>query len=160
MQLTVPNTGYKAGKQFGFGFDFGATEKWVREEGNFNIGITGDSVFLYCYLGDSSIRPLVGFSNNNAWAPPDLPVEEYGSEKSALPPELAEVGSVILPHLDNYKYEGPQAGEKADLQKFMMDPNNWVGSDFGLGDQNSATMLTTAVTTLSVLASLTYFVFI
>ena len=93
---------------------------------------------MYCYLGDSTVNPLVGFSNNNAWAPSGLSPDEYGSEKSALPAQLEQVGAVILPHLDNYRYEGPQVGEKADLQKYMMDPYNWKGNDEGLGDQGGA----------------------
>ena len=52
--------------------------------------------------------------------------------------QLEQVGAVILPHLDNYRYEGPQVGEKADLQKYMMDPYNWKGNDEGLGDQGGA----------------------
>ena len=134
----VPSAGIKAGEQFGFGFDFGKDEKWVREEGIFNIGTAGDSVFLYCYTGDSVINPLVGYSNNNAWAPEFMSEEEYGSEKSALPPQLKNVGSVVLPHLDNYRYEGPEVGEKSELQKYMMDPYNWKGNDEGLGDQGGS----------------------
>ena len=137
-QLTVPSAGIKAGERFGFGYDFGADQKWVREQGNFNVGIMGDSVFLYCLLGDSTVNPLVGYSNNNAWAPAGLDVEEYGSEKSALPDQLRDVGSIILPHLDNYRYEGPGVGEKQDLQAYMMDPNNWKGNDEGLGDQGGS----------------------
>ena len=153
--MTVPSAGIKAGERFGFGYDFGADQKWVREEGNFNIGIMGDSVFLYCYLGDSTVRPLVGYSNNNAWAPAGLtPVEEYGSAKSALPEELREVGSVILPHLDNYRYEGPGVGQKEDLQKFMMDPNNWAGNDKGLGDQKGSGAVVGRLTPLATFAAL------
>lgn len=156
VKLTIPSAGIKSGERFGFGFDFGAEQKWLRESGTFNIGIMGDSVFLYCYLGDSTVNHLVAYSNNNAWAPAGLPVGDYGSEKSALPDELREVGSVILPHLDNYRYEGPGAGEKIDLQNFMMDPNNWSGNDEGLGDQGGSGGAIvgrfTALATLAVLA--------
>jgi len=154
--MTVPSTGIPAGKDFGFGFDFGANEKWLREEGTFNIGITGDSVFLYCYLGDSSINPLVGWSNNDAWAPAGLTVEEYGSEKSALPDQLKEIGSIVLPHIDNYRYEGPEVGEKETLQKDMMNPAYWKGNDEGLGDQggSAANKIATVVTALAVVASI------
>lgn len=123
----------------------------------------GDSVFLYCYLGDSTVNPLVGYSNNNAWAPAGLEVEEYGSEKSALPDQLIEVGSIVLPHLDNYRYEGPGVGEKQDLQAYMMDPNNWKGNDEGLGDQGGSGATVgriTALATLGVVCLTTALVFL
>ena len=123
----------------------------------------GDSVFLYCLLGDSTVNPLVGYSNNNAWAPAGLTVEEYGSEKSALPDQLRDVGSIILPHLDNYRYEGPGAGEKQDLQNYMMDPNNWRGNDEGLGDQGGSGVVVgelRALATFAVLCLTTGLVFL
>ncbi|CAB9526759.1 Endonuclease I [Seminavis robusta] len=143
IKLTVPSGGYKAGETFGFGPDLGKDQKWVREEGEFNIGTMGDSIFLYCHLGDSSIRPLVGYTNSNEWAKPGLDLEDYGSTLSALPDELKDVGSIALPHLDNYKYEGPDVAEKKDLQKYMMDPTNWRGNDDGLGDQGGSQMAAT-----------------
>lgn len=112
----------------------------------------GDSVFLYCLLGDSTVNPLVGYSNNNAWAPAGLQPEEYGSEKSALPDQLRDVGSILLPHLDNYRYEGPAEGDKQDLQNFMMDPNNWKGNDDGLGDQGGSGAAVGRVTAQATLA--------
>jgi len=158
----VPSAGIKAGEQFGFGYEFGANQKWIRKEGNFNVGITGDSVFLYCLLGDSAVNPLVGYTNHNVWAPPGLTVEEYGAEKSALPDQLRDVGSVQLPHLDNYRYEGPDQGSKEELQEWMMDPNFWVGNDEGLGDQRDGAnfgslSILVALTTATIATGLAYF---
>jgi hypothetical protein len=150
--LTVPPGGYKAGEQFGFGFDYGANQAWVREEGEFNIGTMGDSVILYCLLGDSSIRPLVAYTNYNDWSPPGLSADEYGSQKSALPDELKTFGSVHLPHLDNYKYEGPEVGDKKQLQEFMMQVENWKGSDEGLGDQGGSRAVSCRATLTSLIA--------
>lgn len=136
-KLVVPSTGYQAGQTFGFGFDYGANEEWVAEEGVFNIGTAGDSIFLYCYGLNGTINPLVGFSNDDAWAEAGLDPEEYGSQQSALPVQLEEVGAVVLPHFDNYVYKGSMRAMKADLQQNMTDPENWEGADDGLGDVNS-----------------------
>lgn len=129
-------TGYEAGYVFGYGFDFGENEKWNRYEGNFNIGVEGDSVILYCLLGDGAVNPLVAYSNSNEWMEPNLTASEYGSTGSALPEELSDVGSIVLPHLDNYQFKDGEKlrANKTTLQTFMMDPNNWGGSDKGLGD--------------------------
>ena len=119
----------------------------------------GDSVMLYCYLGDSSIRHLVAYTNYNDWSPPGLKADEYGSQKSALPDELKTVGSIHLPHLDNYRYEGPEVGSKEDLQQFMMKPENWKGTDEGLGDQRGsrAVPCSALMTTFAVLGiAMTY----
>lgn len=90
---------------------------------------------MYCYGVNGTINPLVGFSNSEAWAEVNLTLSEYGSQESALPHQLSEVGAVVLPHLDNYEYTGPRELDKAGLQAAMMDPENWEGTDEGLGDQ-------------------------
>ena len=136
VQLMV-NESIPAGTQFGYGFDYGANQNWTNYEGLFNLGVNGDSMFLYCIGINGTINPLVGFSNAGSWSEPGLLLSEYGSEQSALPDQLKEVGSVVLPHLDNYEYKGPQKLEKPELQKAMTDAENWEGTDEGLGDQTA-----------------------
>lgn len=161
LQHTVPDAGYKQGAAFGYGFDYGAHQKWVREEGNFNIGTSGDSVIVYCLKGDNSVNPLVAYSNNNKWYDPGLNATDYGTEGSALPDELKTVGSIVLPHLDNYEYKGPMQAEKSNLQKYMMDPANWRGTNKGLGGQSGGLAMGSITITLALigLTALTYGIF-
>ena len=142
VSLVVPPAGFATGTDFGYGFDFGANnDPWTEEQGQFNFGVAGDSLFLYCEGINGTINPLVGFTNtgDGSWAEPGLPESSYGSELSALPVELQKVGNVALPHFDNYQYKGPTGVNKTELQKAMMDPENWEGTDEGLGDQSSST---------------------
>ena len=139
LSLQVPTAGFAMGSNFGYGFDYGANnDDWTREAGTFNFGVAGDSVILYCEGINGTINPLVGFTNMGSWAEPGLAESEYGASDSALPVELQLVGRVSLPHLDNYEYKGPTGLNKTALQAAMMDPENWEGSDDGLGDQSSA----------------------
>ena len=134
--------------------------QWRREEGNFNFGVQGDSVIMYCLLSDGSVNPLVAFSNDNEWMDPGLNATDYGATGSAVPEQLADVGSVVLPHLDNYNYAGNMKAEKDDLQDEMMKPENWRGNDEDLGDQNAgvtvANHFLNAVLTFLVAAFLSY----
>lgn len=124
--MVVPEGGIEAGKTFGYGKFYGQNTEWTVEEGQFNIGTQGDSIFLYCILGDGERKPLMGFTNTGSWADPGLDASEYGSGKSALPDTLIEKGSIVLPHFDNYRYKvGNQPFKKEELQSMMQDPNNW-----------------------------------
>lgn len=142
VSLVVPPEGFPMGSNFGYGKDFGEdNDEWTTEQGNFDFGVSGDSLFLYCEGTNGTVNPLVGFNNagDGIWAEPGLPESSYGAELSALPVELQTVGNVGLPHLDNYKYEGPTGVNKTELQAAMMDPENWIGEDEGLGDQSGST---------------------
>jgi len=132
VKLVLPASGIAAGEAFGFGPVYGKTTAWETWEGLFNIGINGDNVFLYCELNDGKPNPIAGFTNTEGgWLEAGLSIEEYGSAHSALPNTLKKVGGVALPHFDNYKYIGPDEGDKAQLQEWVKDPNNWNGFDYG-----------------------------
>ena len=139
LQLVVPAPGYAATDTFGLGFDYGAGQNWTTVQGLFNVGTSGDAIFLYCLDANQAINHLVAFNNAGAWADAGMNPSDYGPEQSALPDSLVSVGSVVLPHMDNYEYKGPMKLEKADLQQAMMDPINWEGTDDGLGDQTAST---------------------
>lgn len=141
LKFIVPSAGIKAGEQFGYGLEYDRHESWIREEGDFILDSDGDSVFLYCLLGDNSIRPLLGFSNAGAWAEAGLDPSEYGSTESALPDDLlvSAVGYVILPHVDNYVYTGPSTGAKLELQQSMMNPDYWTGSNTSSANTTTTT---------------------
>ena len=62
------------------------------------------------------------------WMPAGKEESEYGTNESALPPEL-EGFSTALAHKDNYKYLGPREGSAQMLQQHIADNGDWEGSD-------------------------------
>ena len=80
---------------------------------------------MYCLDADDLPHFLWGFSYNGPWLEPGLSPEEYGTGKSALPDDLADLGTTTLPHNDNCVYAGPLSDTKANLQKHFMDPAEW-----------------------------------
>ncbi|CAB9498812.1 Endonuclease I [Seminavis robusta] len=131
MVMTTPEDGIEQGDLFGMGpgVDYGDT--WSDVEGAFSLSTTfGDNVFLYCIDADGKMRFLAGFSNSGIWSSPGLSAEEYGEALTALPEQLDQ-GSIVLPHLENYFYNGSRNEATALLRADMLNPASWVGDNEG-----------------------------
>jgi len=127
--ITPEDTGIPQGTLFGFGPGAEYGDLWEVESGTFSLSTDmGDNVFLYCYDADEKIHFLAGYSNFGNWSDAGLSAEEYGEAMSALPIRL--VGSaIVLPHYDNYFYNGSRDETIELLRADMLSPNTWVGDD-------------------------------
>lgn len=137
VSFQVPSGGIAAGTVFGYGAN---TEllysgDWENVQGRFQLSASGDNLLLYCQTGsaDEEIRFLSALDySGQGWAEADLEdTEEYATNGTALPVELAEHGgaAVSLPHLDKHWYVGSTEGSAEQLQQFLSDPNMWQGSN-------------------------------
>jgi hypothetical protein len=151
MQMITPDDGIEQGTLFGYGP--GATHggDWKTESGSFSLGTdVGDNVFLYCIDADNKTKFLAGFSNTGNWSIPGLTPEEYGESMSALP-EMLLNASIVLPHMNNYFYNGSREETINLLRADMLNPEPWVGNDerrFGVENSNldtSASWQATAI---------------
>lgn len=155
-QFTIPDEGIKAGQAFGLGGEspFNANWEMLTDEGGglFDLSVEGDQIFIYCLDADDLPNIIWGFNYNGAWSEAGL--EDYGSDKSALPTELENLGSNSLPHADNCVYSGELTGRKAELQVLFMNSTNWKCLDesrIEIDNKNStATSAATAVHTAAV----------
>lgn len=152
VKLIVGQAGINGLERFGY-VNASFIETWADPENAGDLELLdlnhtqGDSLFLYCYLADGSIRHLVGFSNAGEWLEPGLTLEDYQESFSALPDQLAEVGSIALPHMDQYEYIGSNIGRKRQLQEFMTNASNWNGTDIPFIDVEVITVVVENTTT-------------
>lgn len=95
----------------------------------FDLGTDGDQLFIYCIDADGLENILWGFNYNGEWAPAGLTASQYGTNTSSLPEVLENQGSVVLPHMDNCKYDGALGGFKTVILSGFLDPSNYNCSD-------------------------------
>ena len=140
----TPEEGIPQGILFGYGPSINLGDMWEVESGSFSLGTEeGDNVFLYCIDADDKIHFLAGFSNYGNWSDPGLSAEEYGEASSSLPFKLTSA-AIVLPHYDNYFYNGSRDDTLELLRADMLSPSTWVGDDenrFGVmaeGDTSGA----------------------
>lgn len=153
----VPERGIRQGTLFGYGPGAEYSDLWETESGSFSLNTeAGDNVFLYCVDADSKIRFLAGFSNHGSWSDPGLSAEEYGEAMTALPDDLKSA-AILLPHKDNYFYNGTRDETITLLRADMLAPSSWQGDDedrFGFDggrfvDSGAMSLTTVAVFVLS-----------
>lgn len=150
--MKTPEDGIGQGILFGFGPGANLGEEWNAERGSFSLNTEeGDNVFLYCIDADSKIRFLSGFSNYGNWSDYGLSAEEYGESQSALPEDIYRA-SIVLPHMDNYFYNGSRDETIFLLRADMLNPASWVGDNeerFGvqIEDESGAWISTMTMTT-------------
>jgi hypothetical protein len=86
--------------------------------------VAGDQFFLYCLDADDLPHFITGFSYNGAWMEAEdiRALEEVPLDKSALPEDLFEFGSVFLSHAENHLYIGNLVGTPLDLLIEFMNP--------------------------------------
>jgi hypothetical protein len=156
-QFIIPEGGIDAGAIFSYG-DGPFSELWEEPEGLFDLSINGDNIFLYCIDADDLPHFITGFSYAGDWFdvddidPADPPID-----RSALPEDLFEFGSVALPHFDNNLYIGNLTAFKSELLAAFMEPGNYEGSDdlrFGLVDPETSASWMQYHGTQSVVAAL------
>lgn len=129
--MVTPEMGISQGTLFGYGPNVNLGEFWEPERGEFSLNTDfGDNVFLYCIDADSKIHFLSGYSNYGNWSDAGLTTEEYGESTSSLPEEIRRA-AIILPHLDNYFYNGSRDETIFLLRADMLNPASWVGSNEG-----------------------------
>jgi hypothetical protein len=119
---------------YGEGVPFGTD--WEVEDGSFSLSTDGEKLFLYCEEASGDPRPLMALSyNDSPYQPPGRLL--YGFGESALPEELGDMGTIVLPHFNNYVYEGPNQADVAVLRAAVVNPGVWTGKNdgrFSLGD--------------------------
>lgn len=129
VQMMTPEGGISQGSFFGYGPGVEFGDQWEVKSGDFKLSTeAGDNVFLYCIDADSKIRFISGISNSGNWSSAGLGAEEYGEAMSALPNSLAE-NALVLPHQDNYFYNGSRSEAIFLLRADMLNPAAWVGDD-------------------------------
>ena len=144
-QYSIPNAttdlngetfeGIGVGGLFSYGFGV-EDDRWtVLESGSdsvFNLGLSGDTILVYCLKTDGTPHFLSGFSYApSGWVDAGLADEEYGAQDSALPDDLAVNGSVAVPYFQNNLYNGASSSitTKGELLKSYMEPANYEGSN-------------------------------
>jgi hypothetical protein len=82
---------------------------------------------LYCYGSDGDAIPLAAISYNGEFQEPGR--QTYGFNESALPASLLLNGTIVLPHEDNWIYDGPSGAiTETELKLAFQDvENNWKG---------------------------------
>ena len=133
ISLRIPLTGITSGTVFGYGGESNLLHQqdWVKVQGQFQLSTSGDTVLLYCQDDGGALNFLFGFDySGDGWMKSNLNADFYGSARSALPDQLADNGSISLPHFDNYRYKGSTStGSFSQLQALFSDPIQWEGSD-------------------------------
>lgn len=150
---------------FGYGFPFDRVN-WTDAGGlseTFDLGLGGDAILTYCLASNGKPHFIHGFSysRNGTWLEPGLTEEQYGTEYSALPDNLAVNGSIALPYQQNYLFNGtlPASPRKDDLMELFSDDANYQGSNedrFEIDELNSESggdAATTAVATAMMLTT-------
>lgn len=158
--MTTPDEGIGQGVLFGYGGDgVKHGDQWIDETPGFSLNIAeGDNVFLYCIDADSKIRFLAGYSNYGNWSDMGLALEEYGEAQSALPEEIVRA-SIVLPHQDNYFYNGSRDETIFLLRADMLNPASWVGDNegrFGVRVEDSGSWARTVTTSISLVGSVAF----
>jgi hypothetical protein len=130
-QFTVQNNdGLAGGSVFGYGEGVPFAKDWQVEDGSFSLSTDGEKLFLYCEAANGEPRPLMALSYNGQYQEPGRPF--YGFGESALPQELRDIGAILLPHFNNYVYEGPtQQADDAVLKAAVVNPDTWTGKNDG-----------------------------
>lgn len=160
MQMVTPEDGIAQGTLFGYGPGVVHGGDWEIESGSFSLATdVGDNVFLYCIDADNKTKFLAGFSNAGNWSDPGLTSEEYGESMSALPGMLLN-HAIVLPHMNNYFYNGSREETINLLRADMLNAAPWVGDNerkFGVENSNldsSSASWPTMATLSAVLCSL------
>jgi hypothetical protein len=139
MQMITPEDGIEQGMLFGYGPSITYGGNWETASGSFSLGSeVGDNLFLYCIDADNKTKFLAGFSNTGNWSDPGLTPEAYGESMSALP-EMLLNASIVLPHMNNYFYNGSREETINLLRADMLNPAPWVGNNerrFGVENSN------------------------
>ena len=103
-----------------------------KELGNETFGLDnlGDHFHLYCLNADMKPHFIfsLGFNSVESWKKEALPPADYG-KSSALPVRLNNSGSVLLPGLANWFYNGTQNASATILIPAFSDAENWISSD-------------------------------
>lgn len=137
-----------------FNYSESTADDWESIEGDFDLAITGDSVFVYCMTDNETQVPLVGLSTDVTWAESGKDIEEYGTDASAQPDVLIEFGSIVLEHYSKYEYTGEPAvdgytvEQKDAMKASYMQPSNWAGDGYTFSGATSMGMMWTMSATL------------
>ena len=140
-QFTVQNDdGLAGGSVFGYGEGVPFANDWQVHDGNFSLSTDGDKLFLYCEAATGDPHHLMALSYNGPYQVPGRSF--YGVGESALPQELRDLGTILLPpNFNNYVYEGPTEADDAVLKAAIVNPDSWTGRNdgrFRLGEAGDA----------------------
>lgn len=112
-----------SGTVFGYGDGMQFGNSWKSADNGFSLTASGEQILVHTYDGDDLVH-LSGISFSGDWEDGT----DLDSASSALP-ESIEDFAVTVPHFDNVIYRGPTQGKRNDLLSFIVDPNNWEGSN-------------------------------
>jgi hypothetical protein len=135
-QFTVPNDetvaydGLAGGTVFGYGEGVPMGDTWEVEDGIFALSTDGEKLFLYCEEASSEPRLLMTLSYTGS-PYQDAGLVSYAFGESSLPEELRESGAIVLPHFNNYVYEGPTRADNEILRTAVVNPDSWTGKNNG-----------------------------
>ena len=140
-QFTVQNDdGLAGGSVFGYGEGVPFANDWRVQDGNFSLSTDGDKLFLYCEAATGDPHHLMALSYDGPYQVPGR--QFYGVGESALPQELRDLGTILLPpNFNNYVYEGPTEADDAVLKAAIVNPDSWTGRNdgrFRLGEAGDA----------------------
>jgi hypothetical protein len=126
---TLESDGLAGGTVFGYGEGVPFGNDWQVEDGSFSLSTDGEKLFLYCEKASGEPRHLMALSYNGPYQPSGRLF--YGFGESSLPEELEDIGAIVLPHFNNYVYEGPTQANNDILKAAVVNPDNWTGKDDG-----------------------------
>jgi endonuclease I len=118
LQLSSP---IPAGTVFGYGQDllYGDNWQFEKDDEHFDLSVRGDTLAVCAATATTpeTCRLLSAISVAGDTAP-DLPESDF---------------SVSLGNLDNYVYTGETRATKESLQSYLLDAEQWIGSDSDTG---------------------------
>ncbi|MEE9350170.1 MAG: hypothetical protein V3U80_08995, partial [Flavobacteriaceae bacterium] len=89
------------------------------------LAANGDQIFLY---QGAVGTPTFIFGLNVSGSSGTWQANRTNNSNSAIPSTLTNgINSVALPHIDNYKYNGPLVGNKSTILTAICDKINWIG---------------------------------
>ena len=114
----------------GFGPNVPRGDEWETVEGTLNLSPLGEQVFLFCEGTTKQPVPIAAISYNGPFQEAGL--SRYRFNESALPDRLnVEGGNIVLPHKDNWRYDGEDGQLVSELNVDLLDIDNWKGESGG-----------------------------
>lgn len=130
ISLTLPKA-IPAGTIFGYGEGLLYGSSWIsKTDKGFALSSSGDTIIVYYTTSEEPEDGDITFLSGASFAGGRFTEStgEFGTAMSALPKSIADF-AIDLGTDDNYIYTGKLSVTKASLQEYLLDTENWKGSN-------------------------------